>query len=108
MRDHILLWTESGHCSQADILPLRIRATIYAFSLMHQAIMKGRHHISSVGKETKVLTVWVICINSLAATPVFLPGEFHVQRSLAGYSPWGRKESDMTERLSLIHSLAER
>ena len=30
-------------------------------------------------------------------TPVFLPGEFHGQRSLAGYSPWGRKESDMTE-----------
>ena len=34
-------------------------------------------------------------------TPVFLPGEFHRQRSLAGDSPWGRKESDMTEQLSL-------
>ena len=32
-------------------------------------------------------------------TPVFLPGEFHGQRSLAGYSPQGHKESDMTERL---------
>ena len=30
-------------------------------------------------------------------TPVFLPGKFHGQRSLAGYSPWGHKESDMTE-----------
>ena len=30
-------------------------------------------------------------------TPVFSPGEFHGQRSLAGYSPWGRKESDTTE-----------
>ena len=30
-------------------------------------------------------------------TPVFLPGEFHGQRSLAGYCPWGCKESDMTE-----------
>ena len=30
-------------------------------------------------------------------TPVFLPGEFHGQRSLAGYSLWGRKESDTTE-----------
>ena len=30
-------------------------------------------------------------------TPVFLPGDSHVQRSLAGYSPWGRKESDTTE-----------
>ena len=27
-------------------------------------------------------------------TPVFLPGESHEQRSLEGYSPWGRKESD--------------
>ena len=25
------------------------------------------------------------------------PGEFHGQRSLVGYSPWGRKESDTTE-----------
>ena len=29
--------------------------------------------------------------------PVFLPGEFHGQRSLAGYNPQARKESDMTE-----------
>ena len=33
-------------------------------------------------------------------TSVFLPGEFHGQRSLAGYSPWGCKESDVTERLT--------
>ena len=32
-------------------------------------------------------------------TPVLLPGESHGQRSLVGYSPWGRKESDTTERL---------
>ena len=31
-------------------------------------------------------------------TPVFLPGESHGQRSLAGYSPWGCKESDTTEQ----------
>ena len=30
-------------------------------------------------------------------TPVLLPGEPHRQRSLAGYSPWGPKESDMNE-----------
>ena len=29
-------------------------------------------------------------------TPVFLPGEFHGHRSLAGYSPWGHKESGWT------------
>ena len=30
-------------------------------------------------------------------TAVLLPVKFHRQRSLAGYSPWGGKESDMTE-----------
>ena len=33
----------------------------------------------------------------MGTTPVFLPGEFHGQRSLVGYSPWDHKESDMTE-----------
>ena len=33
-------------------------------------------------------------------TPVFFPGEFHGQRSLTGYSPWGSKESDTTELLT--------
>ena len=37
-------------------------------------------------------------------TPVFLAGESHGQRSLEGYSLWGRKESDMTERLTLHFS----
>ena len=32
-------------------------------------------------------------------TPVFLPGKSHGRRSLIGYCPWGRKESDTTERL---------
>ena len=34
------------------------------------------------------------------STAVFLPGKAHGQRSLAIYSPWGRKEWDTTERLS--------
>ena len=34
-------------------------------------------------------------------SPVFLPRDFHGQRSLVGYSPWDHKESDMTERFSL-------
>ena len=33
----------------------------------------------------------------MATTPEFLPGEFHGQRSLAGYSPWSHKELDTTE-----------
>ena len=52
-------------------------------------------------------------------TPVFLPGESYGQRSLAGYSPWGCRESDTTEwhsmhthththmRVSLMKSLKD-
>ena len=36
-------------------------------------------------------------------TPVFLPGDSHGQRSLAGYSPWGCKESDTTEATWQTH-----
>ena len=36
----------------------------------------------------------------MATHSVFLPGEFHGQRSLAGYSPWDLKELDTTEQLS--------
>ena len=39
-------------------------------------------------------------------TPVFLPGKPHRQRSLVDYSPWGRKESDTTERLHFLFSWA--
>ena len=35
----------------------------------------------------------------MATTPVFLPGKFHEQRRLVGYSPWDCKQSDTTEGL---------
>ena len=33
----------------------------------------------------------------MVPTPVFLLGEFHVQRSLVGYSPWSRKETRLSD-----------
>ena len=42
-------------------------------------------------------------VKGMGPTPVFLSGEFLGQRSLADYSPWGRKEADTTGRLSLSH-----
>ena len=41
---------------------------------------------------------WKQC-QTLFFCPVFLPGEFHGQRSLIGYSPWGCKDSDRTKQL---------
>ena len=39
--------------------------------------------------------------NAWQATPVFLPGESYGQRSLVGFSPWDRKESDTTKAISM-------
>jgi len=39
-------------------------------------------------------------------TPVFLSEKPHGQRSLVGYSPWGHKESDTTEQLTLLRFLS--
>ena len=40
----------------------------------------------------------------MATHSIFLHGEFHGQRSLAGFSPGGCKESDMTEGLTHTHT----
>ena len=39
---------------------------------------------------------WEDPLEKEMATPVFLPGKSHGERSLVGYSPWGRKELDIT------------
>ena len=50
--------------------------------------------LQSLGQEDSWRREW-------QPTPVFLPGESHWQRGLVGYSPWGHKESDTTEQLTL-------
>ena len=52
-----------------------------------------QHHCS------KASVLWCLAFfwkRKWQPTPVFLPGEFHGQRSLAGYSSWSHKESDTT------------
>ena len=49
--------------------------------------------VRTLGQEDPLEREWL-------PTPVFLPGEFHGQRRLAGYSPWGHKELDTTEQLT--------
>ena len=56
--------------------------------------------------KTHSLDPWVRKIpwrRAWQSAPVFLPGESHGQVSLAGYSSWGRKESDMTE-VTYLHA----
>ena len=46
----------------------------------------------SAMKETPVQSLgWEDPLEKETATPVFLPGEFHGQRSLTGYSPWDHR-----------------
>ena len=52
-------------------------------------------------QETWVQSLgWEDPLKEMQPTPVFLPGKSHGERSLAGYGPWGSKESDVTEQLS--------
>ena len=58
------------------------------------------HQISLAHLEKKI--IWPHLYSLLwrrkqQPTPVFMPGKSHGPRSLVGYNPWGRKESDMTE-----------
>ena len=52
-------------------------------------------------QETRVLSLgWEDPLEEeMAITPVFLPEKFHVEMSLVGYIPMGRKESDTTEQV---------
>ena len=40
--------------------------------------------------------------SSWQPTAILLPGELHEQRSMVGYSPWGHKELDMSEKKTNI------
>ena len=58
------------------------------------------YNVGDLGSKIPWRTEWL-------PIPVFLPGESHGQRSLAGYSPWDSKESDMTERLTYEYTEIE-
>ena len=63
--------------------------------------MCGYSRVSDWEKKKKIKSSWRW---KWQPTPISLPGEFHGQRILAGCSPWGHKECDITEWLSHVHS----
>ena len=65
----------------------------------------GKESASDAGDPGLILQGKMPWRREWLPTPVFLPGEFHGQKSLAGYSPWGHKQLDMTEGLTLSLSL---
>jgi len=70
---------------------------IYAFFLGFPGVTQCKEYVCQYRRHG--FSPWVRKIpwrRKWQPTPVFLPGEFRGQRSLAGYSPWGRIESDTT------------
>ena len=68
---------------------MMIRASLVAQRLKHLPGMRETQ-VQSLGWEDPWRRKW-------QPTPVLLPRESHGGRSLVGYSPWGRKDSDTTE-----------
>ena len=62
------------------------------------------HHLVDRNQSTSHLCLHLDYI--WHPTPVLLPGKSHGRRSLVGCSPWGRGESDTTERLHFPFSLS--
>ena len=83
----LLFWCQSKNSQYKDNVN---RVTVYVGHGLPKWLSRWRTHLQCrIGKIT-----WR---RAWKATPVFLLGEFHGQRSLLGYSPQGRKELDKTE-----------
>ena len=80
------------------------RCTIYHLSYFLKDITTHMilHHIFKNKRYSTISTAYTIISQrkEWQPIPVFLPGEFHRQRSLAGYSPRTSKELDTTEQLT--------
>ena len=90
-----------GHRVRYDLAMGKNNNIIKWFPRWHEW---SRIHVPML--ETQEMWVWSLgwedpWRREWIPTPIFLPEEFHGQRSLVGDSPWGGKELDMTEWLTL-------
>ena len=69
---------------------------MYTYEAMSQVVLG----VKNLPANAEMRWVWNIPWRSKwQPTPVFLPGEFHGQKSMAGYSPQGHKELDTTKHI---------
>ena len=68
---------------------------------MHFPVAQMVKNLPAMQNRIQFLGRKILWRREWQSTPLFLPGEFHGQRSLAGYSSWGPRELDTTERLIL-------
>ena len=90
-----------------------LSTSIYGHHILYHSLLCIWTSLSSVKNLPAIQETWVQFLGwedcwtrKWQPTPVFLPGKSHGQRSLVGYSPWGYKESDMTEHAHTITQYA--
>ena len=108
--------------AQCPSLCLHYRITTPAKSFCYEPGHTGGKHSptthlpSSQSSFPNLINLWLLWIvnpeyqrraGGHFTTLVFLSGKSHGQRSLAGYSPWGHKDSDTTEWLTSHHIMSE-
>ena len=101
---HKIVWHCRTHLARVTFSPfqaLRRHTAIFGTNLARRWLSQWRLHLKY---RRSVFNPWVGKIpwrRVRQPTPVFLPGESPWTEDPCGlYSPWGHKESDMTERLS--------
>ena len=82
-------WGRDGHSRELSVVVALVPWTVKSLPAVQESPVQSLGQVGPQGR------VW-------QPTLVFLPGEFPGQRSLGSHSPWGLKESDTTERLSLF------
>ena len=70
---------------------------MWASQMALEVKKKKKNPPANAGDMRQGFNFWVPLRRTWQPTPVFLPGESQGQRSLVGYSLYGREESDMTE-----------
>ena len=88
-----LLAVQGTHIIKHNFLPLKIEFVTYVFGM--KCGTSGKELACQYRKhERSRFDLWVRKIpwrRAWQPTPVFLPGNFHGQKSLAGYNPWGHR-----------------
>ena len=94
------------HRMRTNVLKPILKQQHQAFHVLVCVTFSGYFCTVFISSRVLIVTFWQLswlyslcCTQSKwQSTPVLLPGKSHGHRSLVGYSPWGRKESDTTEQ----------
>ena len=79
------------------VLILIYFSSIYIFMSKGSLMAQTQVNNMPIMQETQLPSLgWEDPQKGMATTPVFLPAEFHGQRSLVVYNPWDRKKLDVT------------